>query len=73
MFITLGEEAKGKLDHARDLLRHKVPDGDLATVTRGASRVGRDGDGIAPAWPSGTLGASARRASRRLTGSIRPA
>jgi hypothetical protein len=30
--VTLGEEAKGKLDHARDLLRHKVPDGDLATV-----------------------------------------
>jgi hypothetical protein len=30
--VTLGEEAKGKLEHARDLLRHKVPDGDLATV-----------------------------------------
>jgi hypothetical protein len=30
--VTLGEEAKGKLEHAQDLLRHKVPDGDLATV-----------------------------------------
>jgi 5-methylcytosine-specific restriction endonuclease McrA len=30
--VTLGEEAKAKLDRARDLLRHAVPDGDVAVV-----------------------------------------
>ncbi len=30
--VTIGEETHARLDKARDLLRHVVPDGDLATV-----------------------------------------
>jgi hypothetical protein len=65
--VTIGEETQRKLEHARDLLRHEVTDGDLAVIIDRAltllvSKAERTKFAATTAKPGGrVLGAGCRR------------